>query len=69
MHLAHVRAALQVPNRYGVMGGVEFGFSSTTLDRKQAEHYASSGLASTIFEMQMGMGERGCRCPAAEARA
>jgi hypothetical protein len=49
-----------IPNRYGVMGGVEFGFSSMTLDRSQAEHYASEGQASTIFEMQMGMGAQRC---------
>jgi NLR family CARD domain-containing protein 3 len=45
-------------NTYGVMGGVEFGFSSTTVDRAQAIRYAA-GRASTVFEMQMGMVDRG----------
>ena len=39
-------------------GGVEFGFSSTTTQREQAIHYAD-GAASTIFEMQMGLVDRG----------
>ena len=42
----------------GVRGGVEYGFSSTTTDRKQAVHYAQ-GKASTILELQMGMVDRG----------
>lgn len=42
----------------GVRGGVEFGFSSTTTERAQAEHYAQ-GRASTVFEMSMGMVDRG----------
>mmetsp|Transcript_63117 Transcript_63117/g.206030 ORF Transcript_63117/g.206030 Transcript_63117/m.206030 type:complete len:143 (+) Transcript_63117:705-1133(+) len=45
-------------NAYGVCGGVEYGFSSTTCDRKQAEHYAN-GKASTVFEMKQGMVDRG----------
>eukprot|EP00325_Prymnesiales_sp_UTEX-LB-985_P002783 CAMPEP_0174705770 /NCGR_PEP_ID=MMETSP1094-20130205/8869_1 /TAXON_ID=156173 /ORGANISM="Chrysochromulina brevifilum, Strain UTEX LB 985" /LENGTH=1050 /DNA_ID=CAMNT_0015903971 /DNA_START=465 /DNA_END=3614 /DNA_ORIENTATION=+ len=45
-------------NEEGVRGGIEFGFSSTTIDRAQALHYAS-GNASTIFEMEMGMIDRG----------
>ena len=28
------------PNRFGVAGGVEYGFSSTTTEREQAVHYA-----------------------------
>ena len=51
-----------VPNEMGVRGGIEYGFSSTTTDREQALLYAG-GLeqkdASTIFEMQMGMVDRG----------
>ena len=46
------------PNDAGVRGGIEYGFSSTTTDRAQAVHYAS-GSQSTIFEMQMGMVDRG----------
>ena len=39
-------------NPEGVKGGIEFGFSSTTVDRDQALHYAR-GKASTVFEMEM----------------
>ena len=48
-----------------VAQGVEYGFQSTTRDRSQAEHYAKgSGWAKptdamTIFEIQMGMIDRG----------
>ena len=45
-------------NAEGVRGGIEYGFSSTTIDRLQAMHYAS-GKASTIFEMDMGLIDRG----------
>ena len=54
-----------VPNAMGVRGGIEYGFSSTTTDREQALHYATAGGAGkdgdamTIFEMQMGMVDRG----------
>ena len=53
-----------VPNEMGVRGGIEYGFSSTTTDKTQALFYAGSdelkdGDASTIFEMQMGMVDRG----------
>ena len=41
-------------NADGVKGGIEYGFSSTTVDRAQALHYAQ-GKASTVFEMEMGM--------------
>ena len=53
------------PNEMGVRGGIEYAFSSTTTDHEQALLYASSGSegmvsdASTIFEMQMGMVDRG----------
>ena len=42
----------------GVRGGVEYGFSSTTTERRQAEHYAD-GKASTLLELEMGMVDRG----------
>jgi len=46
-----------------VRGGIEYGFSSTTTDKAQALHYAgaedTSDHASTVFEMQMGMVDRG----------
>lgn len=53
-----------VPNEMGVRGGIEYAFSSTTVDREQAMLYAQGsahqdGDASTIFEMQMGMVDRG----------
>ena len=45
-------------NEQGVRGGVEYGFSSTTTEREQAIAYAD-GNASTLFEMQMGLVDRG----------
>jgi len=52
-----------VPNELGVRGGIEYGFSSTTTDKAQAVLYASAGAkpgdAMTIFEMRMGMVDRG----------
>ena len=53
-----------VPNEMGVRGGIEYAFSSTTTDREQAMLYAKGKEenekdASTIFEMQMGMVDRG----------
>jgi len=52
------------PNAMGVRGGIEYAFSSTTVDKEQALLYAQGnsqkdGDASTIFEMQMGMVDRG----------
>ena len=41
------------------LGVVEFGFMSTTVDKSVALDYASSGEASAIFEMQLGMIDRG----------
>jgi hypothetical protein len=40
-----------VADATGVRGGVEYGFSSTTVERAQAEHY-SKGRTSTVFEMR-----------------
>ena len=53
-----------VANDMGVRGGIEYGFSSTSTDKAQAFEYATGGDrqegdASTIFEMQMGMVDRG----------
>lgn len=45
-------------DEYGICGGIEFGFSSTTTEMRQALHYAQ-GAASTVFEMRMGMVDRG----------
>ena len=44
---------------YGVRGGVEYGFMSTTLDRAVAVKYASGSKATTIIEMTMGFVDRG----------
>ena len=46
------------PDDLGISGGVEFGFSSTTAQKEQAVHY-SRGNASTVFEMEMGMVDKG----------
>lgn len=43
---------------FGLSGGVELGFSSTTVERAQAEHYAQ-GRCSNLFEMEQGMVDRG----------
>ena len=49
------------PNQQGIRGGVESAFMSTTYDRSVAMHYASQpGKPSLLFEMQMGMVDRGC---------
>jgi hypothetical protein len=47
------------PNDVNVRGGVEAGFMSTTADRNVAAHYASTGKASTILELDQGMVDRG----------
>ena len=49
------------PNEYNVRGGIEGAFLSTTLDRKVAFDYAGNNLGKPglIFEVQMGMVDRG----------
>jgi ankyrin repeat protein len=48
-------------NKYGVRGGVERSFISTTYDRAEAMRYASADdKPSVVFELQMGMIDRGC---------
>ena len=48
------------PNAQGVRGGIEGAFMSTTYARDVAVDYAtSSGKPSMIFELQMGMVDRG----------
>ena len=49
------------PNNYGVMGGIELGFMSTTTDRDVALMYMkqSGKAAKMIFEIRMGMIDRG----------
>jgi hypothetical protein len=39
-------------NAFGIKGGIEYGFTSTTVEREQAMDYAH-GAASTVFEMEM----------------
>ena len=49
------------PNNFNIQAGVEYGFMSTTLDRKVAEQYSkgASDRPSIIFDMKMGMVNRG----------
>lgn len=46
-------------NEYGVKGGVEYAFTSTTTDKKAAVRYASIGKTGIIIEVQQGMVDRG----------
>ena len=49
-------------NEHGVKGGIELAFMSTTLDRKVAKSFASgtdNNTPSIVFEIQMGMIDRG----------
>ena len=48
------------PNEFGVKGGIEGAFLSTTLKRAVAMQYASSGQgAGIVFELPQGMVDRG----------
>ena len=49
----------RLPRQFGVMGGVENGFMSTTTDRSVAAGYAASGGVGIVFEVQQGMVDRG----------
>ena len=47
-------------NEFNVRGGVEYAFMSTTSDKKVAMEYAAgSGKQGIVFEIQMGMLDRG----------
>ena len=46
-------------NQYGVRGGIESAFMSTTLDPKVATQYTSARRTGFVFEMQQGMVDRG----------
>lgn len=46
-------------NDHNCKGGVEFGFTSTTTDRNVAVHYTKSKKARMIFELQLGMVDKG----------
>jgi hypothetical protein len=48
------------PNSMNVRGGIELAFMSTTTDRSVALEYArADDKPSIVFEMQMGMVDRG----------
>jgi hypothetical protein len=47
-----------IANEFGVCGGVEFGFMSTTTNPEVAKTYAGEGV-SMVIECQMGMVDRG----------
>ena len=49
------------PNEQGVKGGIERAFMSTTFEREVAVAYAASsaGKSALVFEIQMGMIDRG----------
>jgi hypothetical protein len=51
------------PNEQGVKGGIEMAFMSATFKRDEAMKYAKSdsGKPALIFEMQMGMVDRGAK--------
>ena len=51
--------AFVTPNRYGVCGGVEASFMSTTTDKSVALQYAQRSDAGVVFEIQQGMVDRG----------
>ena len=46
-------------NEYGVRGGIEPAFMSTTTDRKVAMDYAAGSKAGIVFCIQQGMVDRG----------
>ena len=57
--------AFWTPNELNVKGGVEYAFTSTTLDREVAMTYASyKGSSQVVMEIQMGMVDRGAECAA-----
>ena len=51
--------AFWTPNEHGVRGGIEGAFMSTTTDRTVAMQYAAGGGKGIVFEIQMGMVDRG----------
>ena len=46
-------------NEFGVKGGIEAAFLSTTTDRKVAMQYAASSGVGFVFEIRQGMVNRG----------
>ena len=52
--------SFMLANEQGIKGGIESAFMSTTFNREVAMHYARQpGKPSLVFEMQMGMIDRG----------
>ena len=50
----------RLANDYGVRGGIDTAFMSTTTDREVAMHYAASrGGPGVVYEMKQGMIDRG----------
>lgn len=46
-------------NRLNIRGGIEFGFTSTTTNRNVAVSYSQGRTAKMIFELQLGMIDKG----------
>ena len=44
-----------IPNEFGVKGGIEAAFMSTTTNKEEALKYAAGSGASVVFEIQQGM--------------
>ena len=52
--------SFRMPNDFGVCGGIDSAFMSTTLDRDEAMRYAASTDGpAVVFEIQQGMVDRG----------
>ena len=47
------------PNEFDSCGAVEYAFMSTTVDEKVAMDYANKGRTGIVFEIPMGMVDRG----------
>ncbi len=50
-----------IPNEYGVRGGIESSFMSTSIDRDVAMAYASGASVGILFEIKQGMIDRGAQ--------
>ena len=50
--------SFRIEDKFGIKGGVEFGFMSTTLNGEVAREYAS-GENGLLFEIQLGMVDKG----------
>ena len=48
-----------IPNEFGVKGGIEGAFMSTTTNREVAMAYASNSSVGFVFEIMQGMVDRG----------